>query len=195
MAERAVVERHGVAWAPELKRRMLGVSASQSGRLLAEWVGAPPAAGSIFADDLLDAYEVALLAHGVAPMPGAARLIEDLAGRLPLGVASNTAERLVRVALEMSGLPDVFAIVSCAGPAVRPKPAPDIYLRACEGLGVPPLAALAFEDSSPGVASARAAGLRVVGVPSVPGIPLDADLVLGSLRDLDRVALFGSSGA
>lgn len=40
-----------------------------------------------------------------------------------------------------------------------------------------------LEDSPPGVAAARTAGLYVVGVPSVPGIVLEADLVVESLED------------
>jgi HAD superfamily hydrolase (TIGR01509 family) len=41
----------------------------------------------------------------------------------------------------------------------RPKPAPDLYLHAVERLDVEAQATVAFEDSAPGVASARAAGL------------------------------------
>jgi beta-phosphoglucomutase-like phosphatase (HAD superfamily) len=63
------------------------------------------------------------------------------------------------------------------------KPAPDVYLEACRQLGVRPADAVALEDSPTGVASARAAGLLVVGIPSVPGVSLDADLVADSLED------------
>ena len=49
--------------------------------------------------------------------------------------------------------------------------------------------AVAFEDSPPGLASARAAGMYVVAVPS-PGVrEVEADLVLGSLLDLDLAVL------
>ena len=65
----------------------------------------------------------------------------------------------------------------------EPKPAPDLYLRACELLGAAPARSLALEDSPPGVAAARAAGLYVVGVPSVAGVELEADAVFGSLAD------------
>ena len=50
-----------------------------------------------------------------------------------------------------------------------PKPAPDLYLRACELLGVDPARSVAIEDSPPGVASARAAGMFVIGVRRSPG--------------------------
>jgi beta-phosphoglucomutase-like phosphatase (HAD superfamily) len=65
-----------------------------------------------------------------------------------------------------------------------PKPAPDLYLRACEELGIEPARSVALEDSPPGVASARAAGLLVIGVPSIDGVVLDeADRVFASLAD------------
>ena len=46
----------------------------------------------------------------------------------------------------------------------RPKPAPDVYLRAAELLEIPPRNCVVFEDSPVGVAAAGAAGMRVVGV-------------------------------
>jgi beta-phosphoglucomutase-like phosphatase (HAD superfamily) len=55
-----------------------------------------------------------------------------------------------------------------------PKPAPDPYLEACRRLGVEPgPEVVALEDSPTGVAAARAAGLTVIGIPSVEGVLLD----------------------
>ena len=69
----------------------------------------------------------------------------------------------------------------------RPKPAPDLYLRACELLGVEPSRCVAFEDSATGAASARAAGLYVIAVPSLPG-ELEHDWLLDSLADPELLA-------
>ena len=68
-------------------------------------------------------------------------------------------------------------------PLAAERPAPDLYLRACELLAAAPAGSLAPEDSPPGVAAARAAGLYVVGVPSVAGVELEADAVFESLAD------------
>ena len=55
-----------------------------------------------------------------------------------------------------------------------PKPAPDPYLEACRRLGSSPgPTVVALEDSPTGVAAARAAGLTVIGVPSIEGIALE----------------------
>ena len=48
-----------------------------------------------------------------------------------------------------------------------PKPAPDVYLKAADLLGVDPSDCLAFEDSDPGTAAALAAGMTVVQVPDL----------------------------
>jgi beta-phosphoglucomutase-like phosphatase (HAD superfamily) len=72
---------------------------------------------------------------------------------------------------------------AAAEDAERPKPAPDFYLAACARLGVPAQRCVAFEDSRTGVASARAAGLFVVGVPSPAGVTLAVDAEFGSLAD------------
>ena len=56
--------------------------------------------------------------------------------------------------------------------AARPKPFPDLYLRAVAAVGADPQDCVAFEDSPTGVLAAQAAGVRVIGVPS----HLDADI-------------------
>jgi beta-phosphoglucomutase-like phosphatase (HAD superfamily) len=75
--------------------------------------------------------------------------------------------------------------VTVAGDEVaNPKPAPDGYLAAAAALGADPAACVALEDSPPGVAAAKAAGMTVIGIPSFPGVVLDgADLVATSLSD------------
>lgn len=122
------------------------------------------------------------------PIPiraGARKLLSALEGRVPLGVASNTARELVELALNGSGLGAFFTAVVSAEDVAHPKPAPDIYLEACRRLGVEPASAVALEDSAVGVAAARAAGLMVIGVPESDGVDLSAaDGLAASLADL-----------
>ena len=88
--------------------------------------------------------------------------------------------------LERAGLAERFEHVACAGGALRSKPAPDVYLAACRGLGADPAASVALEDSATGVQAAVAAGLATIAVPSLGG-GLGADLEVGSLLDLAGV--------
>lgn len=76
---------------------------------------------------------------------------------------------------ESAGLAEYFTHTFAAGEVRSPKPAPDLYLTACEALGAAPGRSVAFEDSATGISSARAAGLYVAVVPSLPGADLDHD--------------------
>src|SRR5207249_8695628 len=85
-----------------------------------------------------------------------------------------------------------------------PKPAPDLYRRACAALDVAPGAALAIEDSTNGVAAAKAAGLRCLAVPNRLTAGSDfgaADLVVDSLAScpltdaLDRLTELDRAGS
>ncbi len=126
--------------------------------------------------------------HAVA-MPGAHDLLGRLcAGGVPLGLATSTKRPRVDIALARLDL-DRFLTVTVSGDEVsRGKPDPEIYLTAAGRLGVAPDRCLVLEDSPAGVASARAAGMRAIGVRinGGSGRPLDgADRIIESLADFD----------
>ena len=115
------------------------------------------------------------------PMPGALDLVKELQGKVPLGLASNSPRAMVEAALERAGFDGAFGVLLGADDVARPKPDPEVYITACERLGAAPEESVALEDSLTGVAAARAAGMYVIGVPSHPGVELDADEVVESL--------------
>jgi HAD superfamily hydrolase (TIGR01509 family) len=125
-----------------------------------------------------------LLSAGFPMRPGARELIAAVRGRVPLGLASNTRRSLVDLVLVSAGIDAAFDAIA-TGDEASPKPAPDVYLLACQRLGVDPRASVAIEDSPTGVRAARAAGMTAYAVPSEPGTPFpEADLVVPSLLDL-----------
>lgn len=143
-----------------------------------------PGRGAELGLELLELVERRLLEEAVA-FPGALELVREVRERIPVAVASNTPGRLLRGALACAGLGGEVEVVVGADEVAEPKPAPDLYLRACELLHAEPSCSIALEDSPTGVASARAAGLFVIGIPSFPGVVLDeADLVGESLLDV-----------
>ena len=94
--------------------------------------------------------------------------------------------------LAAAGLAAVFDVVVTSEDVAEPKPAPDVYLRTAELLGSPAAETVALEDSPPGAAAARAAGMYVIAVPYFPELALEADLVAASLADeAVRRALLG----
>jgi len=125
-----------------------------------------------------------LIDGGVELTDGSTRLLERLKGRVPLGLASNTRRSLVERVLRQTPFGEWFEAIA-TGDEVPPKPAPDVYLLACERLGVDPTSAIAIEDSPTGVRAAHAAGLACIGVPSDADHPLpEADYVVESLDAL-----------
>lgn len=181
-AETELFRRHGRPFTLDDKKALLGTGWLAGGRVLERLLDRPgDAEGLSLALSRLMAEEVG---RGVEPLPGALELVRQLRGGVPIGVASNSPRAFVEAALAGAGFdPGSFDASVCGDDPVNPKPAPDVYLEACARLGVEPASAVALEDSPLGVASARAAGLFVIGVPSVPGVELDADLVAPSLLD------------
>jgi HAD superfamily hydrolase (TIGR01509 family) len=171
-AEEDLFERRGTAFTPADKRELVGTSAEIAGGILERRLGEPGRAAELIEE--LNALVVAELEHGVEAMVGARELLERLRERgTPLGLVSNSPLRFVQRSIEIVSLQDHFDVILSAHEVAAPKPAPDPYLEACRRLGVEPgPSVVALEDSPTGVAAARAAGLTVIGVPSVEGIAL-----------------------
>lgn len=85
---------------------------------------------------------------------------------MPKAVASSSPTRWLRASLERFGLAGHFGdrLFSAAEHVARGKPHPDIYVHAGRELGVGAEQALVIEDTAPGVAAAKAAGMTVVGL-------------------------------
>ncbi|MGH8904234.1 MAG: HAD-IA family hydrolase [Egibacteraceae bacterium] len=120
----------------------------------------------------------------IEPRPGVSRLLAELedAG-VTLAVATTGSRRWVERLLDsLFGL-ERFSVVVTGDDVSHRKPHPDAYNRALAGLGRPPQAVVAIEDSANGLTSARAAGLACLVV--VNGYTADqnlheADLVVDS---------------
>ena len=94
-------------------------------------------------------------------VPGVVAFIQSQQGTA-MAVGTNAEPANAEFVLIESGLRGNFSVVVDGHQVERPKPAPDIYLRAAQLLGRQPRNCIVFEDSSAGVAAAKAAGARVV---------------------------------
>jgi HAD superfamily hydrolase (TIGR01509 family) len=183
-AEEDLFELRGTEFTPADKRELVGTSAEIAGAILERRLGEPGRAAELIEE--LNELVVAELEHGVEAMIGARELLDRLRERgTPIGLVSNSPLRFVRRSIELAGFREHFDVVISAHEVAAPKPAPDPYLEACRQLGVEPgPAVVALEDSPTGVAAARAAGLTVIGIPSIEGIALEeAHHLAGSLLD------------
>lgn len=124
-------------------------------------------------------------------LPGVEEWLAEVGRRgLRCAIASSSEREWIDPHLDRLGVAHHFEVIAtwegreCGYP---PKPAPDIYLRACDALGVAPQHALAVEDSSNGVKAATAAGMPCVAVPNRVTAASDfseADIVIASLAEV-----------
>jgi HAD superfamily hydrolase (TIGR01509 family) len=184
---RAYVDEAGGHWLPEAQRRLMGMSTPEWSAYLSRdlGVGRPP---EVVAAEVLERMAER---YGQRPplLPGAVAAVERLAERWPLGLASSSSRQLIELVLAASGLAGRFRATVSTEEVPRGKPAPDAYLEVAARLGVDPAECAAVEDSSNGVRSAAAAGMRVIAIPA-RRYPLDDDaaraaaVVLGGLDEL-----------
>lgn len=128
----------------------------------------------------------ARLTAPAVPRPGALRLLAALrARRVPTALVSASPRAVVeRVAGTLDG--HRFDVLFGAEDTARTKPEPDPYLAAAAALGTDPGQCVAVEDSRVGVASAVAAGCRVLAVPSTEPLAATEGVTLaGSLTEVD----------
>jgi HAD superfamily hydrolase (TIGR01549 family) len=183
-AEQELFSAHGGVFSREDKLRVIGTSFEFTAHYFAERLGEPPERGAQLVDEMIETMHGALQ-RDVAGRPGALELVARLRGRVPLGLASNSPRRLVDAALLTAGLIDAFDAIVTSDDVAHSKPAPDIYLETCRRLGVSAAETLALEDSSSGVAAAKAAGLACIAVPQYAETDVTAaDRVIDSLEEL-----------
>jgi HAD superfamily hydrolase (TIGR01509 family) len=130
-----------------------------------------------------------LMSRSLAMLPGAAELLAEVrAAGMPHALVTSSERPIMDAVLLQLGVD--FTATVCAGDVTTSKPAPDPYLLATSLLGTDPRSCAALEDSPNGVASAEAAGCRVVAVPSlvpIPGRP--GRVVAASLSEVDLALL------
>ncbi len=97
-------------------------------------------------------------------VPGIREFLAEASKTVPLAVGTNAEPANVDFTLNGAGIRQYFRAIVDGSQVARAKPAPDVYLRGAELLGVDPGNCIVFEDSPVGIAAARAAGMRVVGL-------------------------------
>jgi HAD superfamily hydrolase (TIGR01509 family) len=138
----------------------------------------------------------ALERDGSVLFPGARQAIQDAASMMPIAIASGALSAEIRRVLDAAGLTIHFSTIVAAEDTVASKPAPDPYrlvvARLAEAHGpLAPEECVALEDSRWGLESARAAGLRTVGVAQTYDATelAAADLVIPNIQALDLAEL------
>ncbi len=164
IVRRQLAADEGIAWPEEATKAMMGMSTPEWSTYLVESVGlsgTPDEAARRTIDAMADAYR-----EGRIPLlHGAKDAVHRMAEIAPLAVASSSPRVLIEAGLDLLGVRDLIAVTVSTEEVARGKPHPDGFLAACDQLRVDPTATVAIEDSTNGLKSALAAGMKVVAVP------------------------------
>lgn len=184
----AVADRHGLPDMEIVFPKCIGTNANDSKEIVLEAYGR---------DFDYDAFKVEaskwfwdyIDREGLPIKPGVKELLAWMkAENWEIGLASSTKRSSVLSCLEKAEILDYFKVVITGDMVEHSKPLPDIYLIACEKLGVDPRATYAIEDSPNGIRSAHAAGMFPLMVPDLIA-PTDEmrELSTGIFKDLYEV--------
>ena len=154
--------------------------------ILRRWLGEDVSAARAerIADAKEEEYRQLARSEGLQPLPGAAewvaRLHED---GWKQAIASSAPRANVEVVMEALRFDRFMNAIVAAEDTTRSKPEPDVFLEAARRVGIPTDHCIVVEDAAAGIAAARAAGMKSVGVSRHVTLP-GADVFATSLQDL-----------
>ena len=186
--ETAVMARLGAPWTPQDQQALLGGSMERTvGYLLGR--ATRPVPPQTVARWMLDGMLDRARDGRVVVRPGARELVAEVAAAgLPYALVTSSERRFAEAVLAVTGM--TFPVTVCGEDVTATKPDPEPYLLAAKLLDADPARCVVLEDSPNGVASAAAAGCRVLAIPSLlPIPPAPGRVVLGSLRDVTLATL------
>ncbi|WP_245745898.1 HAD family hydrolase [Nocardia altamirensis] len=172
IAMRELAARHDRVLTAEIRHTFIGASGPDSLRMLFAGIGVEPTPEALRAAAEFIEYRVTELMAGSIPWrPGAKDALGLVqAAGLKSALVTNTKRSLAEFGLDTLGR-DFFDVSVCGDEVAQGKPAPDVYLRAAELLGVDPRACVAVEDSPTGTRAAHAAGCAVIVIPCEMPVP------------------------
>lgn len=161
---REFVAAHGGTMAEENERAMQGMNTGEWSAYLRDTFALPlsvPEISAVVIERRMAAYREHLVV-----LPGAMETVRACAERYPCAIASSSPSVLLGFVIAEMKLESFLLATASSDEVAEGKPAPDVYLLACERLGTSPSDCVAFEDSTNGIHAAANAGLRVIAVPN-----------------------------
>jgi pseudouridine-5'-monophosphatase len=187
IAAQTVLDEYGHTYTMDIKRQEMGKDIRSSSKIIIEAYNLP-----ISAEEYVVKRERALreLLLKVVEIDGAGEFVEAVHRTgVPFGLATSTYQNLARYKLSQRHWGDLFRhrIYGDDPNIKKGKPSPDIFLLCADAIGQAPERCIAFEDSTTGIAAAKAAGMQVFAVESQFFQPSDldqADRIIKGYRDL-----------
>ena len=194
-ARRGLAADADVEWPGDATEAMMGMSSKEWSRYMHDEIGVPSSPDEInrgVVDRLAERYR-----SDLPWIDGAHDALRRMADAFPLGLATSSNREIVDIVLEVGGFADLLEVTVSSEEVERGKPAPDVYLECARRMGVDPERCAAIEDSTNGLLSAAAAGMRVIAIPNDAHPPAErglevAAVVLDSIGDLTPEVVAGS---
>ena len=163
----ALADKYGI---PDLKRHYydcIGVNTAKSREIMKAAYG-EEFPYDTYAKEASEMFHAKYADNRLPMKPGVRELLDFLKVRKKkIALASSTRRETVLKQIQAAGILEYFDAVVCGDMVARSKPAPDIFLKACEEIGVKPGEAYAIEDSYNGIKAAHAGGLHPIMVPDL----------------------------
>lgn len=163
-ADAALFKRHGKHHTPAINKYIMGMKPSEIVVYFKKEYGFETEPEALLEERMSLLYE--FLLADLTLMPGAKKLIQQLSTdgyRLAIATSGHSQEKASQIA-ERCGIRDYFSAIVSGDDVAKGKPAPDIFLKAAEAIGIAPEHCLVFEDAPNGVQAGKAAGMIVYGV-------------------------------
>jgi len=195
IAERSLVEKFGGNYDPEIQKQFIGQGTHTFVDSMRQAYGLSCSAEELFetlVQSMVDTY-----AQQMLPRPGAVEMVDYVVtNNMPRALASSSPRAVVDAIVISQGWGEIIASRLGGNQVKHAKPAPDLYLKAAEMIGVPPHLCLALEDSPTGARAAIAAGMVCYAVPdpyhtSASAFEGITPYVFDSLHDVRRTLELG----
>jgi len=159
------MEAHGIQFPEERFYALGGVPAVNVIDMLAREQGVRVDAVKLAAEKEALFLELLEEVRPVLPVKAIAEFHRE---HIPMAIATGSEKWVAEKILRALGIYEWFGAIVGADCIENPKPAPDVYLRAAEMIGVDPRRCHAFEDTKLGMEAARRAGMEVVDINTLP---------------------------
>lgn len=191
--ERALARRYGKEVRDETLWRMMGRTPLEGLTIYVRELDLPlsPAEAVVIRNDLMREK----MKNDLLPMPGLFHILDSFRGGRKMAVSTGAPREFMDIALDKLGIRERFDVLLASDAITRGKPDPEIFLKTCEKLGVPPDRTVVLEDSENGVIAGKRAGCAVVAVPNDYTRGQDfsrADFIAADLFEAERIIRSGS---
>jgi beta-phosphoglucomutase len=129
--------------------------------IVRRWLGPSHAEEEAVIEERISRYR-ARVADGHTIHESVREAVRYAAGRVPVAIVSGAMRAEIEPVVESAGLAPLLRGIVAADDVAHGKPHPEGYLKVLPLLGADPGDVLVFEDTEAGIASATAAGLRVI---------------------------------